>query len=79
MFCCYYFYSHKKVKCFNPGQKVGDKLTKLSKTGSSMECFTSDFLRFFTKKCQIWLLGGRLGTRHQIQAFQGFSGNFLIS
>ena len=26
-----------------------------------------------------WLLVGRLGTRHQIQAFQGFSGNFLIS
>ena len=32
-----------------------------------MECFTAGFLRFFTVK--IWLLGRRLGTCHQIQAF----------
>ena len=63
----------------NLGQKVGDKLTKLSKIGFSMEWFTADFLQFFTKNVKIWLLVGRLSTRHQIQAFQGFPGNFLIS
>ena len=54
-------------------------MTKLSKIGFSMEWFTADFLQFFTKNVKIWLLVGRLGTRHQIQAFQEFSGNFLIS
>ena len=29
----------------------------------------------FTKNVKIWLLGGRLGTCHQIQAFQRFSWN----
>ena len=52
---------------------------KLSKIGFSVECFTADFLQFFTKNVKIWVLIGRLGTRYQIQAFQGFSGNFLIS
>ena len=28
----------------NLGQKVGEKFTKLSKIGFSMECFTADFL-----------------------------------
>ena len=28
----------------NLGQKVGEKFTKLSKVGFSMECFTADFL-----------------------------------
>ena len=36
----------------NLGQKVVDKLTKLSKIGFSMECFTAGFLHFFTKKRQ---------------------------
>ena len=45
--------------------------------GFSMECFTADFLQYFTKKRKIWLLVGRLGTHLQIQACQGFSGNFL--
>ena len=35
---------------YNLGQKVGDELTKLSKIGSSMECFTAYFYNFFTKK-----------------------------
>ena len=56
---------HHKVSCFhqilsfkelenayNLGQKVGDKFTKLSKIGFSMECFAADFLQFFTKKGQ---------------------------
>ena len=63
-----------KVNIYNLGQKVGDKLTKLSEIGFSMEWFTADFLQFFTKNVKIWLLVGRLGTRHQIQAFQGFFG-----
>ena len=36
----------------NSGQKVGDKFTKLSKIGFSMESFTAHFLHFFTKNCQ---------------------------
>ena len=42
-------------------QKVRDKLTKLSKIGLSMECFTTDFLRFFTKKCQNLTFGWTAG------------------
>ena len=30
-----------------------------------MECFTADFLRVFNENVKIWLLGVRLGTRHQ--------------
>ena len=62
----------------NLGQKVGDKFTKLSKTGFPMECFTLIFCNFLQKTVKIWLLGGRLGTCHQIQTFQGFSWNFLF-
>ena len=36
-----------------------------------MECFTADFLQFLPKNVKIWLLGGRLGTCNQTQAFQG--------
>ena len=32
------------VHCYNPGQDIVDKLTKLSKMGFSMECFTDDFI-----------------------------------
>ena len=38
-----------------------------------MECFTADFLRVFNENVKIWLLSGRLGTRHRIEAFEGFS------
>ena len=58
---------------FNLGQKVKDKFTKLSKRGCSMECFTAGFLRVLPKNVKIWILGGLLGTRRQIQAFQRFS------
>ena len=37
---------------YNLGQGVGDKFTKLSKIGLSMECFTADFWRFLGVKCQ---------------------------
>ena len=53
-------------------------MTTLSKMGSSMECFTADFLRFLPKNVTIWLLVGRLGTRHQIEAFQRFSGKKVV-
>ena len=58
---------------YSLGQGVRDKFTKLSKIDFSMDCFTADFLRLFTESVKIWLFGGRLGTRHQIQAFQGLS------
>ena len=64
---------------YNLGQKVVDKLTKLSKTGFFKECVTVDFLQTFTKSIKTWLLGGRLGTHHQIQAFRELSWNFLFS
>ena len=31
------------------------------------------FRNFLPKNLKIWLFSGRLGTRHQIQALQGFS------
>ena len=62
----------KDLRC-NLEQRVGDKLTKLSKIGFSMDCFTVDFLRFFTGKRQNLAFGWTAGTPHQIQAFKGFS------
>ena len=32
---------------YNLGQKFGDKFTKLSKIGFSLECFTDDFFAIF--------------------------------
>ena len=46
---------------YNLGQKVGDKFTKLSKIGFSMECFTADFLPFFTRKRENLALGWTAG------------------
>ena len=44
-----------------------------------MEYLTAVFLQlFYIKTVKNWLLGGRLGTRDQIQPFQGLSSNFLI-
>ena len=57
---------------YNLGQEVVDKLTKLSKKGFSMESFTADLLKFLCESVNIWFLGGRLGTRHQIQVLRGF-------
>ena len=37
---------------YNLGQVLGDTFTKLSKKGFSMDCFTADFLRLFTKNGQ---------------------------
>ena len=45
----------------NLGQRVGDKLTNLSKKGFPMEYFTADFLRFFTQKRQKLAFGWAAG------------------
>ena len=64
---------------YNLELKVVDKLTKINKIDFSMECLTVDFLRDFTKHLKIWFFDSGLGTCHHIQAFQGFSYNFLFS
>ena len=59
---------------YNLGQRIVDKSTKLSKKkGFSIECFTADFSRFSILKVKICHLRFRMGTRHQTQAFLGFS------
>ena len=45
----------------NLGQKVGDKLTKLTKIGFSIEFSAADFLRFFTKTRQNLAFGWTAG------------------
>ena len=50
-----------------------DKVTKLFKIGFSMKCFTAEFLQFCSTNFKTSLVGGRVGTRHQIQAFQRLS------
>ena len=77
------------MELFNLGQKIIVKFTKLSKIGFSeeklskigfsKECITANFSRFSCKNVKPCLLGCRLGTCHQIQAFQEFSWNFLTS
>ena len=76
---------------FRLGQNIVEKFTKLSKTGFCKEYFTADFLWFPVTNVKI--CRGQLGTQYeikditeldyntfdQIQAFQGFSGNFAIS
>ena len=52
---------------------VLDNLTKLTKIFFPMECFTAQFSQRFSTNVKIRLLDERLGTRHQIQAFQRFS------
>ena len=60
------------------GQGNADKYTKLSRIYFSMECFKADFSQFLSTSVKICLLGGCLGTLHQIQAFPGSSYSFLI-
>ena len=38
-----------------------------------MECLTADFLQVFNENVKIKFLIVRLGTRHRVQAFPGFS------
>ena len=58
---------------YSLGQKVGDKFAKLNKIYFSMECFTGNFLRFFTEKRQNLVLGLTAVYSPSIQAFQIFS------
>ena len=62
------------ILSWNLGQKIVGKFTKFGKIWISRKCFTADF----STNIKICLLGGRLGTRHQILTFQGFSWNSLI-
>ena len=66
------------ISSWNLGEKIVDKFTKLDKIWISRKSFTADFLRFFSTNVKICLLGGRLGARHQILTFLGFSWNSLI-
>ena len=55
-----------------------DKVTKLFKIGFSMKCFRAEFLQFCSTDFKISLAGGRVGTRHQVQAFQRLSYDFHV-
>ena len=57
----------------------GKMFKKLSKIGFSMEYFTAGLWQLFSRTVKISLLGCGLPTRHQLQAFQEFSWNFLVS
>ena len=57
---------------YNLGHKVGDKFTKLSKLGFSMECFTADFLQFFAKKRQNVAFGWTVGYQIKSTHFRDF-------
>ena len=46
---------------YNLGQKVGDKFTKLSKIGFSIEYFTTDILQFLNEKRQNLTFGWTAG------------------
>ena len=72
--------THHKCSYYNLGQKVADKLTKLSKIGFSMEYFTANFLPFFTKKQQNLALGWTAGYSPSNPSISGIfwkSPNFL--
>ena len=56
----------------NLGEKVGDKFTKLSKLGFSMEFLRLTFCNFLPKNVKILFLVGRLGTPHQTKHFRDF-------
>ena len=57
---------------YNLEKGIADKFTKF-RICFIVECFTADFCDFFSTAANICLLGIRLGTCHQIQAFQSFS------
>ena len=69
------------VSC-NLGQKVGDKFTKLSKIGFSMDCFTADFLPLLTEKRQNMAFGLAAGyspSNPSISGIFSYFPNFLRS
>lgn len=44
-----------------------------------MEYFTAELSRYFDKSISSFLLGGCIGTRYQMEIFQGFLSNLSIS
>ena len=70
--------------CFpgNAGQKVVNKFKEIKQDKFLYAMFYSCFfffffLQVFIGNVKIWLLGVSLRIRYQIEAFQGFSLNFL--
>ena len=61
------------VQVRNENLFIQSILNKSLQTNFSVECFTAYFLRFVPENLKIWVLGSRLGTCYQIQAFQSFS------
>ena len=59
--------------------KIVPKYPNVSQTGSSMKFITPVFSKYSRINVKTCLLGGGLCTCHQIEAFQGFYLNFLIS
>ena len=53
--------------------------SKLSKIELSIGSFTADLCRFSWASVRICVLSCRLGTRSQIQAFQGFFRTVVVS
>ena len=70
---------HIKVNLKPSKLNLVDEFMKLSKARSPIESFTADFWQYSGTIVKIYLFGGRLGTHHRFQAFQGFSSRFLIS
>ena len=54
--------SRALLQRYNPGQKIANKFTKLSKIGFCMEFFTAEFLHALNKYVKVWLLGVALVT-----------------
>ena len=59
---------------YNLGQKVVDIFTKLTKQFFLWNVLQLMFGNFLRKKVKIWLLGGWLDTRHQIQVSRSATG-----
>ena len=80
------FYSSWVVILFGVSQgpllkfwkKICGQIHEIKQNVFFVTCFTVDSLRVFNEAVKICLLRDRR-TRHQIQAFLGFSWNFLIS
>ena len=58
-----------KIVGYNLEQGTVDRFSKVC---FSTDCCTSDFFRAFRESVKILVLGSRLGTCYQIEAFKGF-------
>ena len=61
-----------EIYFLNHGQNIDDKITKLSKIGVSLECFTADFFLFYSTTVKTLLFGGRLGPSTYFKLFKDF-------